>query len=237
MSTHKIPYEGIRPNIYQRSNYDFDSQYTGPDDGGMNIMALLEQDRNFEMEIRPRTESLQKLVGTEFDLTIRERLVILCGLSNLRVSFEDAIPGSQIVYESSRLRQMGQTIIKLHLSLQTVFTDESFLSSSGEEVEQDVDFFEKAEEFMIIEFMKKNLVYNNVVPFQGAMRHGPIHSQQKYTDRKKRIRDKTSIGSFYTMVGLLHVKYLDRVLESVIINKIINGSSGLVNIRVEAETR
>lgn len=86
--------------------------------------------------------------------------------------------------------------------------------------------------------MKRNYIYDCILPYQGTTRRGVIHSSEKYTEKKKKIQDVTSIGSFYTMIGLLSVKFnMEDMLDKVVYGKIINGQAGLVTLATETLTK
>lgn len=255
----KIPYQGPKPSFYRRATTDFDSEYLDPKGLGDNrILEIFDLDRDFGSKILPRTEHIQQFVGDEFPLLLNERLGILCGLSNFPLMFENGTAhdstsndvngtdspqnlfpglGHQNEYTTEKLRSIGRAIFDLHLGLSTVFTNEKYLSLPSESLEQTICLFNNERE-MIPLFMKRNFIYDCVLRYRGTMRGGVIHSTEEYDDTKMKIKEVTSIGSFYTMIGLLSVKFnRDEVLTKVVYGKIINGQTGLINLATESLTK
>lgn len=259
-SHQKIPYQGGRPSFYRRAATDFDSEYLDRKGLGNNrILEVLDLDKDFEFKISSRTEHIQQFVGQEFPLSLNEKLSILCGLSNFSLVLEqrgkdDASLSDKISsnfsnqglfpevrageeYTTEKLRSIGKSIFDLHLGLSTLFTDEKYLSLPSESLEQTMDLFND-ERKVIPLFMKRNYIYDCILPYQGTTRRGVIHSTEKYVEKKKKIQDVTSIGSFYTMIGLLSVKFnMEDVLDNVVYGKIINGQGGLVTLATETLTK
>lgn len=256
----KIPYQGVKPSFYRRAATDFDSEYLDRKGLGNNrILEVLDLDKDFESKITPRTEHIQQFVGEEFPFSLNEKLSILCGLSNFTLVVEQkaedgaylsdktssSFPSQGLFpevrtgeqYTTEKLRSIGKTIFDLHLGLSTVFTDEKYLSLPSESLEQTMNLFNDERKIIPL-FMKRNYIYDCILPYQGTTREGLIHSTEKYTEKKRKIQDVTSIGSFYTMIGLLSVKFnMEDVLNKVVYGKIINGQSGLVTLVTETLTK
>ena len=256
----KIPYHGVKPSFYRRAAKDFDSEYLDRKGLGNNrILEVLDLDRDFESKISPRTEHIQQFVGEEFPLSLNEKLSILCGLSNFSLVLEqrrkdDGSLSDKTLYNFSsqrlfpkvktgeeytteKLRSIGKSVFDLHLGLSTVFADEKFLSLPSEKLELTMNLFNDERKIIPL-FMKRNYIYDCILPYQGTTRGGVIQSTEKYTEKKRKIQDVSSIGSFYTMIGLLSVKFdMEEVLDKVIYGKIINGQGGLVTLATEALTK
>ncbi|CUM51507.1 uncharacterized protein AC631_01891 [Debaryomyces fabryi] len=256
----KIPYEGLKPSFYRRAASEFESEYLDRKGlGNTRILEVLDVDKDFESRIAPRTEHIQQFVGDEFPLSLKEKLSILCGLSNFPLIFEqrgknnvsktDKISnnstGEQLFpnliegeeYTTEKLRNIGKAIFDLHLGLSTIFADEKYLSLPSDSLEQTMNLFNDDREIIPL-FMKRNFIYDCILPYQGTMRCGMIHSSEMNKKRKVKIQDATSIGSFYTMIGLLSVKFnKEDVLKKVVYGKIINGRTGLVSLATETLTK
>lgn len=259
-SLKKIPYYGTKPSFYRRSTIDFLSEYLDPQGPGDNrILEVLDLDVDFETSILPRTDKIQKFVGDEFPLTLHEKLSILCGLSNFSLTFqkeskdcEDSeisknpspqrlFPASDLMhgneYNTEKLRLVGRAIFDLHVGLGTIFINENYLSLPSENLEQTMSLFND-ERAIIPLFMKRNYIYDSVFRYRGAMKSGIICSGKEYEETKLKIQDVTSIGSFYTMIGILAVKFnKEDVLAKVVYGKILNGQTGLINIATESLTK
>lgn len=260
ISYKKIPYEGVKPSFYGRAATEFESEYLDRKGlGNTRILEILEVDKDFESRIASRTEHIQKFVGDEFPLSLKEKLSILCGLSNFPLILEqrdqtnryksDKVPNNSCSeklfpnlaeseeYTTEKLRCIGKSIYDLHIGLSTIFADEKYLSLPSDSLEQTMNLFNDDRRILPL-FMKRNFIYDCILPYQGTMRCGMIHSSEKHTKRKMKIQDATSIGSFYTMIGLLSVKFnKENVLNKVVYGKIINGRAGLVTLATETLTK
>lgn len=236
-STHKIPYNGRKPSFYQRNQTDFNPQYLRKGVGNLRMTELMENDQDFADLLLPRTESIQRFLGPTFPLLPREHLSIMCGLSNIELEFPSPKPPflalkNSLIIETDKLRNVGQSKIELELSLNTIFISQKYLSTSMAEIDYNIRLFGEYD-VIIPEFMRKNLIYGSIFPFRGAMRDGPVHSPEHYDASREAILRRTSIGSFYTLLGILYVKFERELVERFITEKVVNGNLGLVNIAME----
>lgn len=69
------------------------------------------------------------------------------------------------------------------------------------------------------------------------MRDGPVHSLEEYEATKEAILNRTCMGSFYTMLGILYVKFDREMVGKFVTEKIVNGNLGLVNIAMDMMTK
>lgn len=229
-SSKKVNYDGIKPTFYKRSGYDFDSIFTCRKGIGNNrILERLEQDRQFQENISSRLVPIQNFVGSKFPLNTMEKLSVICGLSNFSIESSKYITKHKIYTESDKLRKFGQLTLSLHLGLETVFLSENYLSTSKSELLYDLSLFDCNS--VIPQFMKKNMMFNSIIPFRGAMRSGKIESLDLYEETKAEILNKTSIGSLYVLIGLLSTKFDTKsIVEEILLPKIIHGPQGIINI-------
>lgn len=231
-------------SIYPRSVVEFKSEFLDYEDlGNTRILDAVKLDNDFKVKIESRIDQIQKFVGPEFELLMNEMLSIICGLSNFDIEIikkdQDILSQSNfasktVTIGSSRLRILGKSIYELNIGLSTVFASQRFLSLSSGEIESSLELFND-EKKLIPLFMRRNLLYNSIIPFQGAMRSGPIHSSDKLRTKKSKIHDATSIGSFYTMLGILVTKFdKDEIAKKIIQDKVLDGTHGLINIAMES---
>ncbi|KAK6203043.1 uncharacterized protein RJT21DRAFT_119171 [Scheffersomyces amazonensis] len=247
VNSHKrVSHDGFEPSFYSRSTVSFDSQFTDRQGLGnsKHILQLLKEDSQFEKVILERSQPIQTFIGNQFPLSFMERLSIMCGLSNFNIELVDnptstsksneVPPNLKILYETDKLRVYGKSLISLTMRLETVFVNELYLSSSLPDLSQDLALFSNTDK-IIIEFMKRNQLYSPIIPFKGAttLFDGRVEPEVIEEYRNKFI-DATSIGSFYTMVGILVQKFgKEIIMNRLISSKIINGRLGLIQLAVE----
>jgi len=229
-SSNKVNYDGMKPGFYQRSATDFESQVVERRGIGNNrILERLQLDKHFPQTIASRLQPIERFVGEEYPLSTIEKISIICGLSNFSLEIPSPNNKHKVYVETDKLRQYGKSTLDLHLNLETVFTNEKFLSSSIYELNHDIELFENSS--MILRFMKNNLMYNATIPFKGSMKLGKITNQEVDKVTKEKILNATSIGSFYTLIGLLCTKFnKQEVIDNVVLGKILHGPNGLINI-------
>jgi hypothetical protein len=221
----------MKPGFYQRSATEFDSQLVERQGIGNNrVLERLQLDKHFPETISSRLQPIERFIGEEYPLSTVEKLSIICGLSNFSIEIPSSDNKNQKIYvETDKLRQYGKSTLDLHLNLETVFTNEKYLSSSKYELSHDIELFENSS--MILRFMKNNLMYNSTIPFRGSMKSGKITNQDVDKITKEKILDATSIGSFYTLIGLLCTKFhKQEIIDNVVVGKILHGPKGLINI-------
>ncbi|KAK6463438.1 hypothetical protein DFJ63DRAFT_334973 [Scheffersomyces coipomensis] len=239
----RVTYDGMKPSFYSHSSIDFNSQFIDRKGLGnsKHILQVLEEDPDFEEFLNKRTDPIQSFLGDKFPLSLNEKLSIMCGLTNLELDFDNGdetssrqnnFSTSKVSYETDTLRVLGRSFISLNVKLQTVYMDERYLSSPSGDLAEELDLFHNSD-IVVTEFMKRNLLYKAVLPFKGVSRLGPRYRMQ-FGDMREKILDATSVGSFYTMVGLLCKKFKkEDIQEEILMGKIINGNLGLIQLAVE----
>lgn len=193
--------------------------------------VLEKKDKLLEERIRPRVVKLQQFVGDKMPLLTTELVSILCGSSDFSVII-DGNDNKTSVFESQKLRLLGKFTYNMARD-QLVFGDEQYLSSSLTEVQTSLTALNEDEKIIPL-FMRKNLIYSSVIPFMGVMKYGLIKDTNVITEAKTRISDISAVGTFYTMIGLLVVKYGTKNVEEMLLGpKVINGNSGVLSIVTE----
>lgn len=168
-----------------------------------------------------RIARLQEIVGNTFTILAEEAVSVLCGLSNSRVTLNS----SKTVYEGWQFRKLGEGIYKTTKDSLLIFSDVQYLSTPSEDLE---DLLRQIsdDKTIIPLFMKGALIHDLVVPFTGA---GRLTEETDIKEINEAIRDATSIGSFYTLLGILVLKYgKERVVEEYLVPQVFNGSSGII---------
>lgn len=251
-SSYKIPYEGRKPSFYERNQTDFIPQYFEKGVGNRRMLDLMDHDLDFANLIESRTEPIQKFLGHNFPLLPREKLSILCGLTNIELEFLQSLKdrassesnnssfdlnhSPSVLIETDKLRKIGKSKVDLDLSINTVFISQKYLSTSTAEIDHNLKLFGDYD-VIVPEFMRKNLMYSCILPFRGAMRDGTVHSLQEYEATKEAILNKTCMGSFYTILGILYVKFDREMVGKFVTEKFVNGNLGLVNIAMDMMTK
>lgn len=193
--------------------------------------VLEKKDKLLEERIRPRVAKLQQFVGDKMPLLTTELVSILCGSSDFSVII-DGNDSKTSVFESQKLRLLGKLTYNMARD-QLVFGDEQYLSSTLTEVQTSLTALNEDDKIIPL-FMRKNLIYNSVIPFMGVMKYGLIKDTNVITEVKTRISDLSAIGTFYTMIGVLVVKYGTKNVEEILLGpKVINGNSGVLSIVTE----
>lgn len=193
--------------------------------------VLEKKDKLLEERIRPRVAKLQQFIGDRMLLLTTELVSILCGSSDFSVII-DGNDSKTSVFESQKLRLLGKLTYNMARD-QLVFGDEQYLSSTLTEVQTSLTALNEDDKIIPL-FMRKNLIYNSVIPFMGVMKYGLIKDTNVITEAKTRISDLSAIGTFYTMIGVLVVKYGTKHVEELLLGpKVINGNSGVLSIVTE----
>lgn len=200
--------------------------------------------RTFLKDIETRTAPIQRFLGPNFQLSSSELLQILCGLTELPPNIteyqrlEPPAPPSPTnkvsqVYSSDQLRALGRRIYDLQVRLVTTFNG-NHLSMSPVDIQSSFVHFTRPNN-TIIPFMKKNQIYECIIPFTGTNREKELKEAAQIEARKLEIKDTTAIASFYTMLGMLCMKFgTGRVIDEIIIEKILIGNNGIIRTLSES---
>lgn len=198
-----------------------------------------------ELKVDPIMERIQHFVGDEFPLLTEEKLCISWGLSNIRIYYvpERNIKSRKEIKKfphrpareefcTEKIRDIGRKVFDLHWKLSTIFSNEHHLSSSSEMLAETSHVVDNNREIIPL-FMTANSLYDCVRGYRGAMKGGVIKNFSKYLKVKAEILNSTSIGSFYTLIGILYIKFGQQGLEKVIYPKIIGGARGITSIAMK----
>ncbi|EGV66333.1 hypothetical protein CANTEDRAFT_91501 [Yamadazyma tenuis ATCC 10573] len=198
------------------------------------LREILEGHGNdYEDVLSRRTDLVQQVIGQAFPLEPKEAIVILCGLSHAELA-KDGTPDSmqKVVYDSEKLRQIGKGVYTVTKDTLLVFGDHQYLSTPTPELEYIITQI-RDDRSIIPQYMKNCLLYESVIPFTGSMRAGSLEPE-KAKERKAKIQDVSAIGSFFTMIGILTIKFgKEKVVEELLVPKVFNGKSGIIEIITE----
>ncbi|KAI5962604.1 uncharacterized protein KGF55_003680 [Candida pseudojiufengensis] len=174
----------------------------------------------YSTNLQPIIKYLSPLVLSNYELAI-----ISNGLTNLEVKLE--INQTSSIYESEKIRLLGKNIYKYLLVNQLrIFKNSKYLSNSETEIEADLKWI--WENSIIMKFMKVNGL-SNCITINSEFLINEYVDQNVYNIKKQKVIDATTIGSFYTMIGLLALKS-NHDMSNETINKILNGKRGIFDI-------
>lgn len=199
----------------------------------------------FVREIALRADPVAAFLGPRFALLLPERMQVICGLMELPPSVTGyrpdvtatplaaaplaALPAE--VYRGDHFRALGRRAFELELALATTFGGRHLLLLAPD-LQQSLNAFGDVSR-TVVPFMKRNVLYDCVIPFAGTSR-APAAAAEA---RQRQIKDASAVASFYTMMGLLCFKYGAAVRKSVILDRVILGPTGIVQIVSEAIAR
>ncbi|OBA19906.1 hypothetical protein METBIDRAFT_26547, partial [Metschnikowia bicuspidata var. bicuspidata NRRL YB-4993] len=161
----------------------------------------------FEAVLRVRTERVQAFLGSKLPLTFHELLSILCGLSNMNIKTSPLPTGSlfgDVFTQQDALRQLGARFFDFHCANTLVFGDLHYLSCTAEELEQSISIFQDKES-LIMKLMNASDLSECVIPYRGVHSAGLI--KNRATGFRQRIKSRTCVASFYSMLGILVRKF------------------------------
>lgn len=234
-----------KPAFYKRSSIEFSGDRY---EKNMYLFSIIDQlkIKEFESDIVARSEPILKFLLPEFTLLIEETTCILFGLNNLRFPKNKLSLGPQLgdqpqkMYPemnmesditTDKLRVAGKTFFDFHTKIGTVFMNEKHLALSSLDLEKTIDAFTNAERVIPL-FMKHNNMYNILSTPSSAKVSSALQSDQTFSQKK--LLDATSIGSLFTLIGILLLKYKKYEVSDHLINsKLINGPRGLLSIATD----
>ncbi|RCK66301.1 hypothetical protein Cantr_02033 [Candida viswanathii] len=187
---------------------------------GLDPWLRLDSTSTFFFETKSAT--IQSYIA-DFDLALNpsELLCVAHGLTDMLV------PIGHNVYGTSTLRALGRLRFRFCLLRNTIFVNERYLTASEVEVREDIAAFVNNE--VVYEFLR----WNGLHLFSLLNRELLILKDlpnEEFKERKAMLWEKTAIGSFYTMLGILLVKYEEARVNNLITNKIITGKRGIIDI-------
>lgn len=220
---------------------DFHSVYVDGSDSRRNadILKNIKRDANLKKQLSHRTNRIQAFIGPTFPLLFHDLLAIACGGANMKIPHNQTPTGS--AFDSNAwvhqevLRQWGHKYFRSVLLSATLFSDLTFLSQPKEELQQALSTL-PATDSLVCTFMKYNLLYDCVIPYKGAHLNGRLTHNDANILRAA-IRDETSVGSFFTMLGLLLFRFDRNLVESLFcMPKVFEGSSGVFALSTSTKT-
>ncbi|KAI5957087.1 hypothetical protein KGF54_000015 [Candida jiufengensis] len=183
-------------------------------------ISTLQDKSTYSTNVQPLIKYLNPLVLSNYELAI-----ISNGLTNLEL--HTRIDNTSIIYESDKIRSVGQNIYRLLLVNQLkIFQNLKYLSNSENEIESDLNWV--WDNSIILKFMKLNGLSNSIT-INSEFLINEFIDHDLYQLKKQKVINATTIGSFYTMIGLISIKYKQN-LDNETIDKILNGKRGIFNI-------
>lgn len=225
-------------SLYSRSVTDYKSRYLDGAAPTRNIAVteMLKSDPEAKKLLIPRTDRVQLFLGPQLRLLFEDLLCIICGGANMKIKLPSSPTGSvfdKVFIQQEALRTNGSKFFELHCILSTVFSDIQHLSASSRELDESLALFD-SKHALIVEFMKLNSLYDCVIPFRGVHNAGYVPPAAS-SPIKKRLRENTCVGSFYTMFGILKTRYdTETILRELWQPKILHSNSGILKIATES---
>lgn len=242
-----------RPSsYYSRSTTDFESDLDGIQ-YNQNIIENL-HDPEFQDLLRARTSHLQSFLGEEFSLLFEELACTVCGLANMSILparneiLDDSLaqdslktlippltlgsPFSRVLMQQDTLREVGKRFFVMQAQASTTFADVGHLTTHHRELELSLMVLDNTDG-LVCDFMKRNSLYDVVIPYRGAQSAGSVPAEQAKEFRTI-IRDQTCVGSFYTLLGLLVSKFGSAVVRDGFWNsRVLDPNLGIIKIATD----
>lgn len=259
-SMKKVPYSGFKPSFYPRTVTELDT--TDPHVRNSYIQELLERDRNFPRELDKHTSKIQKFLGPDFPLSFPELLCIICGLSKMSIDLPNTDPthkgpgyqmfskipkkpealsmysqmSNKVQIQHDQLRLLGERFFMLHSTRSVVFLNLKHLLDSQDELEQLLSYLENPRG-LIVSFMRLNNLFDCLIPCRGPA-SGEKLPYERSLELRKRLRQETSVASFFTMLGVVTARHgTEKVLRKLWEPRIIGSNTGLLKLITVRLTR
>lgn len=207
----------------------------------LKLWERLAVEHNIEHTLKDRIGLFLRFLGTDLQLLLPESIAVLCGGSHLDVwvsamkieAQEKPIPYENMFIAQEKLRQLGRNFFDLNCSVSTVFIDNYYLALSQYELEYTLDgIFNK--DNLVKEFMVRHSLSEAVIPFR---RKPKIRCRERRSTVHNSDTDLNTIGSFYTMLGILVTKYGHTKVTERLWDKIYASPTGILKIAMENQKR
>lgn len=229
-------YKNIEKRV-QPSNGDFAWMHNKK---YVQMWERLLSDPNFEIRLQERVSVVRRFLGDEFPLLLPELIAILCGNSHLEVwtsalkidESSEQKSYDNIFIPQERLRELGRGFFDLNCSVSLVFTDQYYLALSQHELEVTLQQYLDRDK-LVKTFMARHSLNIGLIPFR---RKPKIKSPERRNQIRTNDFDINCIGSFYTMLGILVVKFgLKKVREDLWQERIYGSPSGILKIVMDSQ--
>ncbi|CAD1808469.1 hypothetical protein FOB58_000839 [Candida parapsilosis] len=184
------------------------------------ILKASSSDSRYEQHVEPLINYIDPV-----KLSNEELACVSNGLTNLelRVTNEE---GKVVFIETDLLRRLGKQAYALALINQfKIFQNMGYLSNSETDIDSDITWL--LDNKIILEFMNLNGL-SKCVSMNSELLINEYLNNTEFEDKKRVVLNATTIGSFYTLIGLTRVR--PRPGSQDLMNKIINGKRGVFNI-------
>lgn len=173
-------------------------------------------------------QKLQQFVGERFPLLPQDMLVILCGGANLAI--ERRMPAgpaqTKVWTRQAAVRQLGRSFFASLFHLATLFSDNTFLSMSKEDM-QSAMLSLPSHNVLACLFMKANHLYAGVVPFRGVHKPEAV-AKNKAEQIRAVFKDRSAADSFFTMLGVMLLHFDHKELDEHFFSpKVFEGDRGI----------
>lgn len=227
-------------NFYPTSSTDFNSIYLDGNGAGRNSYLEEHMERNPQLKalLEGRTQHFKRFLGDAFKLPFEDLLPVVCGLANMKIKQASSPTGSvfdQGFIHQNVLREIAKRLFLTSLNNGTVFTDLSYLSMSQSELEHNLAYFRNHDR-LIIEFMKRQLLYSCLIPYRGIQDYGKLLATEANLLRTE-IKNETAVGSFHSLLGILVLRFgSTAVTTKFLYDKVLGGPNGIYSIATSTTT-
>ncbi|KAI3402296.2 hypothetical protein KGF56_004866 [Candida oxycetoniae] len=145
------------------------------------------------------------------------------GLTNMKVR---CTRDTNTFYNTEKLRHVGKTAFEFGIiNRLKIFKTLKYLSNSSFEISSEVS--SATSKSLIREFMKLNGLVNCVSVNREFLVNEQL-SKELFELKKQRVFDATTVGCFYTMVGIVCANHRESFFH--FMDKIISGKRGIIDI-------
>ena len=205
-------------HVYQGNEPRLIAQRDGPNI--VDRVSNASSDANYQQHVQPLINYIDPVKFLNEELAC-----ISNGLTNLELRLKGD-DGKTLFIETDLLRRLGKHTYTLAVMNQfKIFQNIGYLSCSESDIESDVTWLLNNK--TILEFMKLNGL-TKCISMNSELLINENLDHAEFEAKKKAVFNSTTIGSFYTLVGLIHFKPTPVLQE--LMDKIINGKRGVFGI-------
>lgn len=205
-----------------------------PTDRLYNAMARsLHVDPSLRKSLEPRTSVIQQFVGDRFPLDFHQCLAILCGPSSGEIKFTKQRPDGNILEPEEtrmgqdRVRKLGQAFFDYQCLHLAIYSDLLYLHTPDSMLRRTQRLLANSTS-LVLEFMSLNALDLAVIPYKGLRRN---YTPKQALFHRQKIRQQSTEASFYTLLGVLIVKFGSQTIRDEFWDsKVFGSGTGLLKI-------
>ncbi|RLV92390.1 hypothetical protein JA1_003236 [Spathaspora sp. JA1] len=174
-------------------------------------------------KLNTQIHPIQTYIPPHLELTPQDITAITQGLTNRTLTL------NTYPYQTALLRQLGKQTLLFKVYTSTIFSGQRYLTSSPYEISHDLSYF--TNDSVLPQVMRRNGIYDCCVVDERLVSSERIE-YERYLEKIEKVKDKTAIGSLFTLIGVIKVKYGDKEAKSVC-EKLVEGKRGIIEIAQE----